>query len=201
MTNEELAAAIQVGDIGELLQLWEQVRRFAVKQAGRWCRALGDRAGVTQEDLAQCAFIALLDAVEDWKQDEGVFLTWYGLRLKTAFAVACGVRTKRDLNDPLQSALSIDATLTDNEGDPFTLADIIEDPAAEAAIQRVEEWDRVQRLHDALENALATLPQEQADALRMKYFECLPADAKTCQKGLRALRHPSISRGLKQFDF
>lgn len=114
--------------------------------------------------------------------------------------MACGVRTKRDLNDPLQSALSIDATLTDNEGDPFTLADIIEDPAAEAAIQRVEEWDRVQRLHDALENALATLPQEQADALRMKYFECLPADAKTCQKGLRALRHPSISRGLKQFD-
>lgn len=199
MTNEELAAAIQAGDIGQLLQLWEQVRRFAVKQSGRWCRALGDRAGVTQEDLAQCAFLTLLDAVEDWKQDEGVFLTWYGLRLKTAFAVACGVRTKRDANDPLQSALSIDAPLTDNEGDPFTLADVTEDPAAEAAIQSVEERDRMQRLHDALENALATLPQEQADALRKKYYEERPADAKACQKGLRALRRPSISRALKEY--
>lgn len=199
MTNEELAAAIQAGDIGQLLQLLEQVRRFAVKQAGRWCRALGGRAGVTQEDLQQTAFIALLDAVEDWKQDEGVFLTWYGLRLKTAFAVACGVRTKRDLNDPLQSALSIDATLTDNEGDPFTLADIIEDPTAEAAIQSVEERDRMQRLHDALENALATLPQEQADALRTKYYDDRPADARACQKGLRALRHPNISKELKDF--
>ena len=199
MTNEELASAIRAGDVGQLLQLWEQVRRFAVKQAGRWCRALGDRAGVTQEDLAQCAFLALLDAVEDWKQDGGGFLTWYGLRLKTAFAVACGVRTKRDLNDPLQSALSIDAPLTDNEGDPFTLADVTEDPAAEAAIQSVEERDRMQRLHDALENALATLPQEQADALRTKYYEERPADARACQKGLRALRHPNISKELKDF--
>lgn len=199
MTNEELAAAIQVGDIGQLLQLWKQVRRFAAKQAGRWCRALGDRAGVTQEDLAQCAFLALLDAVEDWKQDGGVFLTWYGLRLKTAFAVACGVRTKRDLNDPLQSALSIDAPLTDNEVDPFTLADIIEDPTAEAAIQSVEERDRMQRLHDAMESAFARLPKEQADALRTKYYEERPADAKACQKGLRALRHPSISKGLRGF--
>lgn len=53
MTNEELAEAIQAGDTGQLLQLWGQVRRFAVKQARRWCRALGDRAGVTQEDLTQ----------------------------------------------------------------------------------------------------------------------------------------------------
>ena len=55
------------------------------------------------------------------------------------------------------------------------------------------------RLHGALENALATLPQEQADALRTKYYEERPADARACQKGLRALRHPNISKELKDF--
>lgn len=199
MNNEELASAIQAGDVGLLLQLWEQVRRFAVKQAGRWCRALGDRAGVTQEDLTQCAFLALLDALSGYDPGGGSFIGWYALRLKIAFTVACGVRTKRDLNDPLQSALSIDAPLTDDEGDPFTLADVTEDPAAELAFDEIAENDRLRRLHDALEDALSTLPPEQADALRMKYFAGGSADAKACQKGLRALRHPRVSNGLRTF--
>lgn len=182
MNNEELASAIQAGDVGQLLQLWEQVRRFAVKQAGRWCRALGDRAGFTQEDLTQCAFLALLDALSGYDPGGGSFIGWYALRLKIAFTVACGVRTKRDLNDPLQSALSIDAPLTDDEGDPFTLADVTEDPAAELAFDEIAENDRLRRLHDALEDALSTLPPEQADALRMKYFAGGSADAKACQK-------------------
>lgn len=200
MSNEELAAAIQAGDIGQLLQLWEHVRRFAVKQAGRWCRALGDRAGVTQEDLTQCAFLALLDALSGYDPGGGSFIGWYALRLKMAFTVACGVRTKRDLNDPLQSALSIDAPLTDNEGDPFTLADVTEDPAAEAAIQSVEERDRMQRLHDALEAAISTLPSDQQAAIKEKYYRGGTADTRTVNAALRALRHPSISRELKQFN-
>ena len=198
MTNEELAAAIQAGDIDRLLQLWEQVRRFAVKQAGRWCRALGDRAGVTQEDLTQCAFIALIDALEGWIGG-GSFLTWYGFYMKRAFVVACGVRTQRDRQDPMCYALSIDEPLTDSAVDPFTLADIIEDPAAEAAIQSVDELDRMQRLHDALEAAISTLPEGQQAALREKYYRGGTADIRTVNAALRALRHPRISRALLEY--
>ena len=79
------------------------------------------------------------------------------------------------------------------------LGDTIPDPAAEKAIDAVAAADMAQRLHGALENALATLPQEQADALRTKYYEERPADARACQKGLRALRHPNISKELKDF--
>lgn len=199
MTNEEVAAAIQAGDIGHLLQLWEQVRRFAVKQAGRWCRALGDRAGVTQEDLTQCAFLALLDALSGYDPDGGSFIGWYAMSLKTAFTEACGVRTQRDRQDPVRSALSMDAPLTDTEGDPFTLADVTEDPAAEAAIQSVEELDRMQRLHDALESAISTLPEDQQTAIREKYYRGGAADTRTVNAALRALRHPRISWKLREY--
>lgn len=199
MTNEELAVAIQTGDIGQLLQLWEQVRRFAVKQAGRWCRALGDRAGVTQEDLQQCAFLALLDALSGYNPEGGSFIGWYAMSLKSAFTAACGVRTQRDRQDPMRSALSMDAPLTDNEGDPFTLADVTEDPAAEAAIQSVEERDRMQRLHDALEAAIETLPGDQQTAIREKYYCGGTADTRTVNAALRALRQPRISWKLREY--
>ena len=130
----------------------------------------------------------------------GSFIGQLSMSLKTGFAEATGSRTERAFNEPLDNSISLETPLTDEEN-ADVLGDLIIDTAAEKAIDAVAEADMAQRLHGALENALATLPQEQADALRMKYFEGLQADAKTCQKGLRALRHPSISRELKQFDF
>ena len=119
--------------------------------------------------------------------------------MKKAFAVACGVRTQRDRKDPMRSALSMDAPLTDNDGDPFTLAEITEDPAAEAAIQSVDELDRMQRLHDALEAAISTLPEDQQAALREKYYRGGTAGIRTVNAALRALRHPRISRTLREY--
>lgn len=168
-------------------------------QAGRWCRALGDRAGVTQEDLQQCAFLALLDALSGYNPEGGSFIGWYAMSLKSAFTAACGVRTQRDRQDPMRSALSMDAPLTDNEGDPFTLADVTEDPAAEAAIQSVEERDRMQRLHDALEAAIETLPGDQQTAIREKYYCVGTADTRTVNAALRALRQPRISWKLREY--
>lgn len=99
----------------------------------------------------------------------------------------------------MRSALSMDAPLTDNDGDPFTLAEITEDPAAEAAIQSVDELDRMQRLHDALEAAISTLPEDQQAALREKYYRGGTAGIRTVNAALRALRHPRISRTLREY--
>ena len=161
MTNEELARQIQQGERGLILSLWEQVRRFALQQARRW--AYLGRGGVTMEDLEQAAFLALLDALEGWKSEEGQFLTWYGLRLKSAFTAATGQRTKRDQMDPLQSCISLDAPLTDREGNPFTLEDTIPDPQAEAAMERIGVWD-------ALYTAVEGLPAPQREELRRRYW-------------------------------
>ena len=199
MTTDEIAAAVQAGE-ADILELWRAVERFAKKQALRWCRAWEGRGGVVLDDLMQASFLALLDALSSWKSDGGTFIGLYAMKLKTAFATVYGQRTERERRDPLQYAISLETPLEDSD-DELTVADTVPDLSAELAFDEVSEADMAYRLHDALENALATLPQEQADALRMKYFECLPADAKTCQKGLRALRHPSVSGELKKFDF
>lgn len=197
MTTDEIAAAVQAGK-ADILELWRAVERFAKKQALRWCRAWEGRGGVVLDDLMQASFLALLDALTSWKSDGGTFVGLYAMKLKTAFAAVYGQRTERERRDPLQYAISIETPLEDSN-EELTVADTVPDPAAELAFDEVSEADMARRLHDALENALSTLPQEQSEALRMKYFEGLPADAKTCQKGLRALRHPSISRYLRGF--
>ena len=199
MSNEELAVLIQDGDNARILELWQQCNAFIWKQARREIFRLEGRRGVDVNDLAQCGFLAMLDAAKSFDANAGfAFMTLLGFKIKTAFQEATGCRTERQRREPIDSAVSLETPITDEEnGD--VLGDVIPDPAAELAFDEVSEADMAYRLHDALENALATLPQEQADALRMKYFEGLPADARACQKGLRALRHPNISKELRGF--
>lgn len=199
MSNEELAALIQAGETARLLDLWAAVRRFAHDWAYRWARATDGRSGMTIGDFMQCAFLALLGALEGWKPDGGSFLTWYGFKLRAAFAEACGQRTARERRDPLRTAVSLDAPLTDNDGDPLTLADIIEDPAAAMEIEAIAEKDSLQRRHRAIEAALATLPEDQRAAVVGKYCYGRKTDTRACNAGLRALRHPSISRTLRKY--
>lgn len=203
MSNEELAAIIQAGNREQTLDLWEQVRRFAYRQSKRWYLALGSRAGMDLDDFHQVAFLALLDALEGWDAGAGSFLTWYGLRLKSAFAEATGQRTQKAKRDPLQAAISLDAPLTDHEGDPLALEDVIADAQAEADLEAVE--SREQRA--ALAKALDTLQTEQRQVVVLRYCQGLTVEQtaarlhmtrqearRTEQSALRALRHPRVSR-------
>ena len=99
MDTNEIAAAVRAGR-ADVLELWAAVRRFAHDRAFRWCRALEGRGGCTVDDLMQCAFLALLEALEGWDPSAGAFLTWYGYHLQGAFTEATGQRTKRERQDP-----------------------------------------------------------------------------------------------------
>ena len=205
MTNEELARRIQQGERDLLLQLWEQVRRYAHDRAYKWHIATGGRGGVTLDDLGQEAFIALLEALEGWDEKAGPFLPWYSLRLKSAFTAATGQRTQRDRLDPLQGCLSLDAALTDREGDPFTLEDTIPDQRAEDDLNAVEERDR----QTTIQRVLDSLQDDQRQVILLRYFHDLTRE-QTAQrlhltktraaaieaKALRLLRHPVNSRVL-----
>ena len=57
MTNEGLARRIQQGERDLLLQLWEQVQRYAHDRAYKWFRATNGRGGQTVQDLEQEAFL------------------------------------------------------------------------------------------------------------------------------------------------
>lgn len=196
-TNEELAMAIKTGERDKLLPLWDQVRRFAYQQARRWAAA--GRGGITVEDLQQESFLALLDALERWRPDAGPFLSMYALRLKAAFTLATGQRTKRDRLDPLQDSTSLDAPLTDSEGDPLFLADVLPDQRAEAAVEAVVERDAAAQRNEAIRQALDALPADQRRAVVLRYWWGERVDAKAHNKALRALRRPAVSRGLRQY--
>ena len=206
-TTSEIAAAVREGH-ADMLVLWAAVRRFVHDRAFRWCRALEGRGGCTVDDLMQCAFLALLAALEDWDPSAGSFLTWYGFCLQGAFTEAAGQRTKRERQDPLQWAVSLDMPLVDSEGDALLLEDVVEDPAAEEEFCVVEELDR----REAIRRALSHLTADQRTAVVLRHCRGLTLDqtaarmgttralARTAeQKGLRRLRHPSISRELRQY--
>ena len=114
MTNEELASMIQSGERGKVLELWEQVRRFACQQGKKWAAYHGH--GMEIEDYAQVGFLAMLDALGSWKRAGGSFITWYAMRLKAAFTASSGQRTQRDRMDPLQTSMSLEMPLQDGEG-------------------------------------------------------------------------------------
>lgn len=208
MTNEELARRIQQGERDLILRLWEQVRRYAHDRAYKWFRATNGRGGQTVQDLEQEAFLALLEALEGWSEEAGPFLPWYSLRLKAAFTAATAQRTQRDRKDPLQDCLSLDAPLTDREGNPFTLEDTIPDQRAEDDLNTVEERDQ----KAAIRRVLDSLRVEQRRVILLRYYHDMTRE-QTAQrlhltrtraaaieaKALRLLRHPVNSRVLLQY--
>ena len=160
------------------------------------------------QDLEQEAFLALLEALEGWDEKAGPFLPWYSLRLKAAFTAATAQRTQRDRKDPLQDCLSLDAPLTDREGDPFTLEDTILDQRAEDDLEAVEEREK----QAAIWRVINSLQDDQRQVILLRYYHDMTreqtaqrlrltkARAATIEaKALRLLRHPVNSRVLLQY--
>ena len=162
------------------------------------------------DDLEQEAFIALLDALERWREADGPLLSVYALRLKAAFTEATGQRTQRDRLDPLDRALSLDAPLSDDP-DADTLEAVVEDPAA-AAIEEAEAHSDHQQLHGILGHALGALPAEQREVVRRRYYRgqtvaeiatATGTPEKEVRKleaaAMRVLRHPRVSQVLRAY--
>ena len=195
MTNEELALQIRAGERGKITELWAQVRRFALWRARRWA-AFG--RGVTVDDLEQEAFIALLDALERWREADGPFLSIYALRLKGVFMKATGQRTKRSRMEPLNQATSLDAPIGD-DGEGGTLEEFVEDPSGGKGFEAVEERDTLEHLRADMEEAMGSIPAEQREILRRKYYMGQEVDRRAHAAALRAIRAPGASGRLYSY--
>lgn len=192
--TSEIAAAVQAGD-ADILRLWAAVERFAWQQTLRWVRAMEGRAGVEESDLLQVAFIALMNTLTVWDADKGEFLTLYGIKLKAAFTEACGQRTQRARCDPINSVCrSMDEPIGDEDSD-LTLGDMISDEAAEEAFEDIEQRD----FQQAVQAALAQLPDAQREAIIGEFWFGRKPGPKLRREALRALRHPRIRKPLMEF--
>lgn len=136
MSNEELAVMIQGGERDRLIELWQQIRRMALKEAVRWVAYHSN--GVELDGLEQAGFIALMRAVNGFDPAAGaLFSTWYHRILLTEFEAATGRRTEKQRRDPLDAAVSLDVPVGEDE-DSATLGELQEDPAAARALEDVE---------------------------------------------------------------
>lgn len=196
--SSEIAKAVQAGEAGTL-ELWISVRRLALKFAIRWERALDGQSGMERDDFMQVAFIAMLDAVKSWDSQAGSFSTWFVIILKGAFTEAAGLRTERERNDPIRVAKSLDAPLTDENGEEVEGSDIVPDPAAERPFEDVAELDFIEKRREAVEAALASLPEHLQEAIRAKYYREEKADMVAVNAALKHLRHPLRSKDLRPY--
>lgn len=173
MTRQEFTAAVkavQAGEPGATLKLWEGVRRFVAKAAHRWARNSNGRT--SHEDLMQAGFLAMLDAVEkfDPEREGGGFLAVLHLTLKTRFAEESGIRTTR--RDALQYAESADAPAYASEDSP-AVADTVPDRGAALAFAEVEYGDFLDYCRRIIGVALDDLTPAQAAIVRQHYLDGL----------------------------
>ncbi len=205
MTNETLAAQAQGGNCEALLTLWSQVQGLVWTQARRWA----GYGGTTMEDLLQAGVVALLRAVGSYDPQKGKLSTWLFPFLRAEFAIATGQYRRRTALDPINSAVSLDAPLDEEN---YTLADFILDPIAEETLAAVDERDWHERLRDALEAALGTLGPEEQRTICARYLqEMTVAEVAAAEgisrnvvstrerKALARLRHPSRSKMLTAY--
>lgn len=171
MTNEEWAMEIQAGRAG-YGELWEQVRRFIRLQAYKYQTlhaGLCERARIELDDLLQCGFLALRDAVEAYDPERGYKLpTYIRYPLQNRFHDAAGIRGNRK-RDPLNLAVRLDAPIGDEDGDA-TLGEQTADERAEADREAVEDRIFREQLHRATTKALDTLEATQRDTIRRRYW-------------------------------
>lgn len=211
MTNEEWAIEIQAG-WEDCTALWEQVHRFIRQQAHRYFTLHAGtctHAGVELDDLLQCGFMALQDAVRAYRPESGYSLLAYiKYPLLKHFREACGIRTTR--RDPLNNCASLDKPVGD-EG-KATLGDLQPSQSAAQDMEAVLERKYMTELHEAMEKALDTLDTVQRDTIRRRFWngDTLQAMAKDNgvtpevirqreAKALRRLRRGPCVKLLKPF--
>lgn len=213
MSNEELVARIQTGESCLMVNLWEQVSGLVRWKANRVMTSLElqrNSCGVEFDDLCQCGYLALVAAVADYRPGGGSFNTLFMFRLKTAFAEATGLRTKRQLHDPLRWAVSLDMPVGEDEETNFS--ELIPDPAAEVAITAVADTEMQKQCSEAMHAAMTGLSDSEVSVIDCRYFRgmslpdaatTLGITAKEAKKlesnALRYLRHPDRARKLREF--
>ena len=104
------------------------------------------------------------------------------------------MRTNHELKDPLNDATSLDVPPAGADEDCI-LRDIIPDVAAARAFEAVEQ----QELCEAVQNALAKLPEEQQAAIYGEFWQGKTADPDIRRAAFMALRNPAISRPLRNY--
>ena len=191
MSNEDMALMIQQGHTEYYSELWENVRGFVAYLAVSRMNHVQDRAAVETEDLIQAGFLGLVEAVRTFEPEEGAFLSWLKFHLKRAFNNACGVGSARPANDPIHTAVSLDAPIDADDPEGPARGDIIRDPVDMADMVDGKVYQ--EQLRVQLERLLSRLSPKAADMIRATYLDAEPIEQVAARYGI-TVKNLSSSR-------
>ena len=216
MTNEEMALAIQQGDKSLTAPLWEQLHGLVEMQVRQYFslkKRLCVAAGITEEDLMQTGFFAMLDAVRAYNPERGYKLTAFmHYPMQRRFNALLWKGTTGAKRDPLNGCDSLDEPLCGEDTD-LTHAGTLPDENAQQAFEDIieSEWRRSLRAAEE-EMIRKRLSEREAVVVRGMFFGGLTLEpianrfGVTCEwvrqlreKGLRKLRTGESLRRLRPF--
>lgn len=165
MTNEEMVLAIKAGNTALMEQLWKQCYKFVRLQADKWIKK-SNRTDIDADDLIQCGYLALCDAVKGFDAERGIFINYLGYRIGSRFqaALTCKTTSKRE---PLYGAARLDSFVM-NDSDSMTLGELI--PDKENGIEEAEERINKEQLAQIVRKAVFKLPENKAFPIAKHYL-------------------------------
>jgi len=134
--------------------------RIANYWAGRYSWALERRNDLDREDLQQAAFVGVLRAIKDFKEEKDGLVTLAGYYARNEIRELLGIR-----NGKLPPVLeSLDEPLNDETED--TRLDLIADETIPDPDAGIIEEERKQTIRDAVDR----LQEDQRQVVRLRYF-------------------------------
>ena len=168
-TNEELAICIKAGNTALYEALWRQVCPLVRLKAYGWVKVHESNV-ITDDDLIQCGFLALVDAVRYYTPEKDIKLnTYLDFTLKNHFRQAYGIRSsKRDAAD---FSISLDSAITNEEDPDLCISDMLADVDSYKEMNMFFERDCQQRTTRVIQAALETLTPDERILITAHYYE------------------------------
>ena len=174
LSNEDLAERIKQGERQYIPELWEQTRKLLYSFAFKYYTRYSERfaaCGITLEDLQQECFIILLNMVEAYDPNKD-----YKLNTYMKYQFKCHLRTLLRVGgnyaeEPLNACNSLSDRIIGLSDEEITIADTLEDEAAELAYTDVDELIYQHQMRLALNEAMSTaLTPEQIRIIVERYY-------------------------------
>lgn len=154
--NCVLAQKAKQGDKAALEELWAVNQGLIRKIIHQYPTT----KSVDADDLLQCAWFGLLEAVREFDPERGAFTTVLVWCVRQSCLAALGRRRKQ-----IDEAVSLDTPLTD-DADATRLVDMLEDETLVPLYDQLEDAE----LRQDVRNAVDRLPPKESAVLYSRYF-------------------------------
>lgn len=174
MTNEEIVTLVQSGNRELLPVLWEQNQKLIKMLIVRYAKNKTLPNSVDLDDLFQCGYFALLQAVRAYKADGNYRFVTY-----LSYSVLNAVQDELGINRKHFKEISYNKTVKDKSGDNVELLDLMEDSTAEYNLIEPVELTDTQRI---VIEALERLPPVQREVISKHYLKGLTLNQIAAEK-------------------